>query len=185
MKADKDKEIEILVLRSRQGNEEALGRLVTLLQDRLWRHAFRITGNEAVAADILQDTWLSIVRQLTRLERPSAFRAWAFQIASNRAYDWVRRETRRRSLLSGRFEHAGDQLTDAAGVPERITALHEALESLPATDRTILGLKYEEGFTVSEIGVIIGIPQGTVKSRLHQARRQLRRMMEEVENERE
>lgn len=183
MRTDSDTEMAVLVVRGQQGDDQAVAELVEAMQDRLWRHAFRTTNDEGAAADVLQEAWLAIVRQLPQIEVPRAFRAWAFQIVSHKARDWVRRESKRRQLLQNHWESQGSAVASPTVDPPRVANLREAVRRLPAADRTILGLRYEEEFGVAEIAAIAGLPEGTVKSRLHQIRNQLKRMMEGTDHE--
>ncbi|MGO9112495.1 MAG: RNA polymerase sigma factor [Thermoguttaceae bacterium] len=75
---------ELLVLRCQEGDTEAFELLVARWQQRLWRHAWRLTGNESAAWDVLQEAWIGISRGINRLVDAAAFPAWAYQIISNK-----------------------------------------------------------------------------------------------------
>jgi len=175
---------ELLVLRSQEGDPAAFEELVRRWQGRLWRHACRLTGSEDAAWDVVQDTWVAVAGGIARLQDAAAFRAWAYRIVSNKSRDWVRRQARRRRLAEdyGQMQRAaGSGDPDAAC--ERCSALREALARLPGKDRAILSLQYEEGFGVADIVEILGIPEGTVKSRIHYAKVRLRRLFEEISDD--
>ncbi len=174
---------ELLVLRCKEGDASAFEELVERWQERLWRHAWRLTGNENAAWDVLQETWIGIVRGLSRLEHEAAFPTWAYRMISNKCRDWIRRETRHRKANKTYAETIGREEGKTASTHERHASLKEALGNLPGRDRAILSLHYEDGFDVGEIAEILQIPEGTVKSRLHYARQRLRAKMEGTEDE--
>ena len=89
---------ELLVLRCQEGDIAAFEQLVERWQERLWRHAWRLTGDENAAWDALQETWIGISRGLGRLVEPAAFPGWAYQIVSHKCRDWLRRQRRHREI---------------------------------------------------------------------------------------
>jgi len=170
---------ELLVRRCQEGDSDAFGALVRRWQPRLWRHAWQLTCNESAAWDALQETWIGISRDIARLADASAFPAWAYQIVSNRCRDIFRRDQRRRAATEMYCQWMQDQEHQATTVQQRYNSLKEALEQLPGPDRAILSLRYEEQFHTAEIAAILGVPEGTVKSRLYHARNRLRKYLEE------
>ncbi|NQU20402.1 MAG: sigma-70 family RNA polymerase sigma factor [Candidatus Nealsonbacteria bacterium] len=175
---------ELLVIRVQQGAAEALSQLVQRWQDRLWRLAWRLTDDEQAAWDVLQDVWVVIGRRIGRLADPAAFPAWAYRITSNKSRDWIRRRQRIRradEAYSGRRREAD---SDENPAERQHAELRDALADLPGRDRAILSLRYEDDFSTAQIAEILGIPPGTVKSRLYYARQRLRRFLEENNDER-
>ena len=169
---------ELLVIQAQQGATEAFEELIQRWQERLWRLAWRLTGDDQAAWDVLQDTWLAISRQIRRLEDAAAFPAWAYRIAGNKSRDWVRRRQRRRRADEVYSEQHRQSEEERAETTRQYNDLKEALADLPGRDRAILSLRYEEGFNTAEIAEILDIPPGTVKSRLHYARERLRRFLD-------
>ena len=156
----------------------AFEQLVKRWQQRLWRHAWRLTDDENAAWDVLQEAWIGISRGMHRLVEPAAFPGWAYQIVSHKCRDWLRRHRRQRridDLYSARIQ----ELYEPAHEQEQYDSLKEALEQLSQPDRAILSLRYTEGFGTAEIAAILGVPEGTVKSRLFHARKRLRNFLEE------
>ncbi len=170
---------ELLVLRCQEGDSAALELLVGRWQERLWRHAWRLTGDEDAAWDVLQEAWIGISRGLGRLDDAAAFPTWAYQIVSHKCRDWIRREQRRRRTVEDYSDQVQQAQQQAADAHEQSANLKEALAKLPGRDRAILSLRYEEGFDTAEIAEILHVPVGTVKSRLHYARERLRKYLEE------
>jgi len=170
---------ELLVLRCQEGDAEAFEELVGRWQRRLWRHAWRLTGNESAAWDALQEAWIGISRGIRRLVDAAAFPAWAYQIVSNKCRDSIRRDKRRREATEMYSEWMQHEEQEAATAQQQHNSLKEALEELSGPDRAVLSLRYEEQFDTAEIAHILGIPEGTVKSRLFYARQRLRKYLEE------
>lgn len=154
----------------------ALDELLTRWQERLWRHAARLTDDSEAAWDILQETMLVISRRITHLTDPAAFSAWAYKIATNQCRDFFRKKHRRHHLMEAHYE---EQPTAEQRNHASVMDLQAALGQLSGPQQTLLSLRYEEGFSVSEIAGILGIQAGTVKSRLFTARQQLRPLLEE------
>ncbi len=166
------------MVRSQGGDASALDELVRRWTPRLLRHV-RLLTHEDAAWDVTQEIWLAIVKKLADLDEPGAFPAWAFRIAHGKSVDWVRKQQRRRRL----DEHLEAQSDTPDSTPledPRGEALAQALKMLPTEGRALISLYYFEGLTIGEIAEALGIPVGTVKSRLHHCRIQLRRTMEEM-----
>jgi RNA polymerase sigma-70 factor (ECF subfamily) len=172
---------ELLVLRCQDGEERALGELVDRWQGRFVGHACRLTGRPDAASDVVQEAWIAIVRGLGGLDDPARFAPWAYRIVRNKCVDWVRRQQRRRRLGRELEENRRreEELALANGRHEpRPGRLIEALRALPPERQALLSLYYQDGLSVREIAEILEIPAGTVKSRLFQARNQLRDALE-------
>jgi RNA polymerase sigma-70 factor (ECF subfamily) len=121
---------------------------------------------------VTQETWLAIVRGISRLSDPARFKSWAYRIATNKARDWIAGAVEARrvpaELASGEPEECEP--------PRRETSdeLQTILARLPQDGRAVLTLYYLEGFAVADIATILHVPPGTVKSRLHNARNELK-----------
>ena len=165
---------ELLVMRCQDGEADALDALVRRWQRPLWRHAYRLTGNVEAAWEATQDGWAGILRGLGKLDDPARFGAWAYRIVTHKAVDWVR--SRRKA--AGNRPLAADPPAPAGGEDARVDRVRAALDRLPPAMRVILALRYRDEFATAEIAEILGIPAGTVKSRLHHARRELKRLVE-------
>ena len=174
---------ELLVLRCRDGDDEALKALIKRWQPRLTRLAWRLTAEREAARDVVQEAWLAIVRGLKRLDDPARFRSWAYRIVSNKCIDWTRRRARRRSatkdLQDAATSTAGasSDETDSTGEVDR---MREALSKLPDEQRAMLSIHFLDGMGVAEIARALDVPEGTVKSRLYHARNHLKPAMERV-----
>lgn len=170
---------ELLVLRCQEGDAAAFEALVNRWQERLWRHAWRLTGNQDAAWDAIQEVWITVSRDIRGLRDTAAFPTWIYRITSNRCHDWVRKECRRRRADESYALQADHTGGDSSSTQQRTGDLDEALTQLRGSDRAILSLRYQDNFAVAEIAEILQIPNGTVKSRLHYARERLRQYLEE------
>lgn len=163
----------MLVLMAQQGEREALERLAAHWRPRHYAHARRLLGQADRAADAVQEAWTGIVRGLGRLREPERFPAWSYAIVTRRCQDAIRRKGR---------EPPGDPDADppdpAAGAEDQTSDLRRALAALPPDQRAAIALFYLDGFSIGEIAEAVGIPAGTVKTRLFHARRALRRQLE-------
>jgi RNA polymerase sigma-70 factor (ECF subfamily) len=171
----------LLVLQSQEGDAEAFTILVLRWRDRLWNHARRLTGDDAAADDVLQDTWAAVIKGLPRLDDVDAFPKWAFQIVTFKCRDWIRKQQRRRWLhLEFLRESRKSAVPRTANVPDD---LNGAIAALSEKHRAVVSLHYFEGFGVNEIAQMLSVPPGTVKSRLAEARDRIRANMEIKKNE--
>lgn len=167
---------EYLAAAARTGDRRALGALAGRWEKRLVRHAFRLSGDIEDARDIAQEAWVDIARGVRRLDDCAAFPAFAFQIVTRRAADFVRRAKRARRGVAA-FAAEPRPAFDGA---ERIEAgaaspgLVAAMAALPAEQRAAIALFYQEDMSVAEIAAALGVPAGTVKTRLMAARDKLR-----------
>jgi RNA polymerase sigma-70 factor (ECF subfamily) len=174
---------ELLVMESQDGSRRAMEMLVSRWQERLWRYAQRLTGDSEAAWDVTQESWLAIVRGISRLEDPARFASWAYRIVTNKANDWIGRKTRSKPLPPEFDREAGPSDEQQAVI--EAADLQSVLPRLSDPSRTVLTLHYLEGFGLADIAGILHVPQGTVKSRLHAARNALRSLwLEETRKKR-
>jgi RNA polymerase sigma factor (sigma-70 family) len=161
------------------GDERALG----VLYDRFGRVAYgvalQVLRDRALAEDAVQEAFLAIWRSAERyrLERakPST---WILTLVHRRAVDLVRREDRRRAEpLDEPPETAGGEVPEEAGLRERRVAVQAALGRLPDDQRQALELAYYGGYTQSELAERLGVPLGTVKSRMFAGLTRLRELV--------
>ena len=169
---------ELLVLQCQGGDTAAMEVLARQWHPLMLRHAFRFTRRSDAAEEIAQDAWLAIVRGLDRLHDPAVFRGWVYRIVSNKARDWIRRTQARRNLTARvEREPVPASHTEGADHEGAIRRLHAALETLPEDRRALLSMHYLEEMGVQEISLALGVPAGTVKSRLFHARKQLKQCL--------
>lgn len=173
----RDAEHDLLVLDARAGRREALDALVTLHHADVVRYACSLCDDLALARDAVQDAWLTVTRRLRRLDDPRAFRSWLYHAVRWRTLDAVRRRARRAETSIDEVDEARLPVDEPTGRERRLT-LDRALAALPGIERETLQLFYRRGLALREIAHVHGVPVGTVKSRLHRARRQLQESIE-------
>lgn len=168
---------EYLVAAARTGDRKALAMLAQRWNGKLVAHAWRLTGDREAARDAAQAAWVEILRGLPRLRDERAFPAWAFRIVSRRCASLVGIAVRDRRLARSIAAETGE--AESADLPtvddER---LRLAIADLPAEQGSAIALFYLEELSVAEVAVALGVPAGTVKTRLMHARRKLHAALE-------
>jgi len=160
---------EILVMDSQAGSVKAMEILVSRWQKRLWSYAYRLTRNKDAAWDITQETWLAIIKGLRKLHDPANFKAWAYRITTNKSIDWIKKRKANRQISIEEMQEHQHEAKDDTGVKE-------LLQKLGIRKQVVLSLYYFEQLTVPEISIALNIPTGTVKSRLHSVRKELKKL---------
>lgn len=168
------------------GQSEAFGQLVLRYQDRLHNTLWNLTGSADDARDAAQDAFVHAFQKLDSFRGQSAFYTWLFRIAYNAAITLQRKQRRQHNSIETTREKAGIEPTDASPdaapshameVQEQTAVVRAALDSLSEEYRTALILKEMEGLKYEEIAEIVGCPVGTVRSRIHRARSDLREIL--------
>lgn len=166
---------ELLVVRCQLGERDAFDALVRRWAGPVSGYARRVTGDADSAAELTQDIWLRVVRGIGRIEDTSRFRSWLFGIAHRAFADQLRRKYRAAQPLPAQDDVAE---ADDGGAAFDIAELERGLARLAPVEREILTLFYLEELAIDEVATSLSIPTGTVKSRLHRARKQLRRVLD-------
>jgi len=167
------KEDELLAVRCQLGEPEAFDALITRWHEPLWRYLRRLTGDDDAAEEAIQDAWLRILRGIPRLRDCGRVRPWLFGIARRVVMDRLRE---RYAEPARAFTEDVDVATEdeSSDLEEELELLQDELTRLRAPEREVLVLFYLEELTLTEIADVVGIPTGTVKSRLFRARKALR-----------
>jgi len=160
-----------------EGDRRALDLLYRRWHPKLLKQAYRLMGNPDEARDVMQETALVIARDIHRLRDPARFSAWAYTILRRRAADHIDRAMRNRKAAAEQIPPAANHDTEAA------MSLRQALSQLPDTERLMLTLFYLDGLKGTEMAAALGVPIGTVKSRLFKARAKLKDIYETNEGD--
>jgi RNA polymerase sigma-70 factor (ECF subfamily) len=172
-----------LIALSIRGDRAAFGELVTRYQDPLYSTAFRLLGNADDALDVVQEAFLNAYQSLHQFKGQSRFYTWLYRIAVNLSISLKRRH---RMLSTADENGSGGCLADliddsdpnepsaALERQEDEQRLQAALDRLTVEHRAVLVLKEIDGLKYEEIAVILRVPIGTIRSRLHRARLELR-----------
>ena len=179
------------IRRALKGDLDAFNMLVLAYQDRVFTVTYRIMGDQASAADMAQDAFITAYSRLETY-RGGSFRAWLLRIATNTCYDELRRQKRRPSTsfedMPGAELDDGPPLPDDSPSPEQVAqqselsrAIQSCIEQLGADQRVILVLSDIEGQDYQAIADSVGVKVGTVKSRLSRARVNVRDCLQSVQ----
>lgn len=183
-----------LVERAKKGDEAAFEVLVTDNEKRIYNLCRRLTGNPEDAAELTQEAFLNAWRGLSRFQGESSFSTWLYRLASNACIDFLRKEKRRQNLsmtvsLDDEEEARQVELPDERYAPERELertevrqAVAAGLERLTPEHRQVLVMREINGLSYAEIGAVLGLEEGTVKSRIARARNALRKVLTERGN---
>jgi len=173
------------VARVRDGDLEALGELYERYKTTVYRTALAITRDGRAAEDILQEAFLRVYTYADRIDETLPLGPWLYRVTVNLAYSWTSRVKRWWYTLQGTLDR---WVSPAPWHPEALTeeqewrqALQQAIDALPPRHRVVITLYYLEGLDLKEIAQVVGVPEGTVKSRLHYARESLRKAVLERE----
>jgi RNA polymerase sigma factor (sigma-70 family) len=164
---------ELLALRCQLGERSAFDELIRRWALPLRRHVLRVSGDDAAADDLMQEIWLAVVRGIAGLRDPARLRAWLFGIAHRVLVDRMR----------ARYAAAIDADTDIESIVDEAPAIdrqtlaqavERGLARVPLLEREVLDLFYLQELSLADTAAVLGIPLGTVKSRLFRAREALR-----------
>jgi RNA polymerase sigma-70 factor (ECF subfamily) len=182
-----------LVARLRAGDEDAFRALVAMYQTRLLRLAQTVVVRPSVAEEVVQDTWLAVVKGVDRFEGRSSFKTWLFRILLNRARSTAGREPFNASLsdvdVAEHFDASGawvtppvpwaDQADDRVVADQLARRVQEVLPTLPEAQRQVIVLRDVEGATPAQVAELLGVSDGNQRVLLHRARARVRRHLAE------
>lgn len=173
------------------GDTNAFGELVRRHQDRLYNAVYRFVGNTEDALDVVQEAFLSAYQSLDSFKGDALFSTWLYRIAVNTAIS-LKRKKRVLARLPDRNGENGLEVADQSELNQPGSAmeraeeqrkLHQALSRLSPEHRVVLVMKELEGQKYEDMAATLGVPIGTVRSRLHRARLELRELLERDETE--
>ena len=159
------------------GSEEAIERLFRAYWPRAYRAAQMVTRDPAAAEDIAQEAFLAAIRRLESFDRRRPFGPWVHRIAVNRAIDWTRSRALRAESGLNAPESVPAPATEGDTDP-RQAGLAEAIAELSAEHRAVIAMRYVLELSPGEIAAELGLPRGTVNSRLRRALDQLESKLE-------
>lgn len=174
-----------LIQTALSGDSAAFGELVRRHQDRLYNTMLHVIGSAEDARDVVQDAFVKAFLKLETFQQTSAFYTWLYRIAFNTAMSRARRR-RPMASIDLRRECGDEPLDRGSPAGERLEQeelarqIQAALATLSEEHRAVVSLRDIEGCDYEQIADILEIPVGTVRSRLHRARLQLREQLKEV-----
>lgn len=170
-KEARERQLEAVALRCQLGEKGAWDELIAHFERPLFYYARRLVRSQEDAVQVLQDTWVRAFHSLPSLDDPARLAPWLYTLA-RRAASAYRAEGKRREALE-----APETLPleiEAEGSDDIAGSVHAALGRLGPESREVLTLFYLDDLSLADMAAVIGIPLGTVKSRIHTAKRELR-----------
>jgi RNA polymerase sigma-70 factor (ECF subfamily) len=166
-----------------QGDRQAFSALFERYQRDLYHFLLRFLGNSAAADDVFQEAFIQVFQSATTFEQGRTFRPWLFTIAANKARDYLRTKARKQAVsLQATIDHSkdGNEYLDLMGSVEESPTAHleqeelqhrvnAAIQRMPEHLREVIVLAYFNQIPYKQIAEVLGVPLGTVKSRLHTA----------------
>lgn len=169
---------QLLVIRCQTGDDDAFTEVVARYEPRLRYYLRKMGDRPDDVEDRLQDIWFDVIRGVGRLSDPRAFPSWLYRIARARTA-LARRRSRPAPLpLTDADADVGADINSDEFTEEDAARVHAALNDLASDYREVLVLRFLEGMSYEEIAQVVGDPLGTVKSRIHYAKRALRAALE-------
>ena len=169
---------QLLVIRYRRGDDEALKELVTLWEKPLFYYIRRLVTTEEEAWDVQQAAWIRVIRGIGKLKNLDSYPSWLYRIARNAAFNYTRDNAKLESISDKEMNLAMmDTGEDQCFTAADAEAIHWGLQQLPTAQREVMTLFFLEEFSLKEISSITNVSIGTVKSRLYYAKKALQGMM--------
>jgi len=179
-----------LVARARDGDEESFRALVELHSVKLFRLAYRMTGNEQDAEDVVQESFLRAFKNLRHFESRAGFGSWLHRIAANCSLDLLRKRRRRGEESLNLEDESGSEPIDLPcpiATPDQQLLrtdvrrqVEQAMEQLTAMERTAFALRHFEGRSIEEIGLTLGAGPSATKQSIFRAVQKMRRSLDSV-----
>ena len=165
---------ELLVLRCKQGRKNAFEELIRMWEKRLSFYIRRLVNDEHDAWQILQETWVKVLRGIRKLREPRKLPAWLYRTARNTAITHIRDEYARKSLLDKNENTNKDTGYDPLLMFDDAELVHFALGRISLPHREVLTLFFLQDLSLEDVAIVLDIPVGTVKSRLYYAKQSIK-----------
>ncbi|MDH3591279.1 MAG: sigma-70 family RNA polymerase sigma factor [Planctomycetota bacterium] len=170
-----------LVKLIRQGDAAALRVIVERYQDRLFALIYGIVRDRQEVEDVAQDVFLKVYLRINSFDERSKFYTWLYRVAVNAAKDHIKKRSRRPAVAldeDAGLPAQGDSPAAGASTAETRRIVRAEIAALPVRYREVLTLRELEGLSYTEVAAVLQISIGTVESRLHRARKQLKRRLD-------
>jgi len=180
LRADKEAiYCELLVVRCKRGHEQAFEELVAHWEERLFYYVRRLVKTEDDAWDILQNTWMEAFKRIRSLKDPQSLPTWLYRIARNTAYSHLRVTYREQMYLNESGNASEVEPNDEAFPFEDAESVHHGLDQISLIHKEALTLFLLADLSMDQMAEVLGIPLGTVKSRLYHAKRAFRAVLQQ------
>lgn len=179
------REEKAMLAQARDGDRQAFGLLVQAYQRRAYYVAYGFVGNREDALEMSQDSFAKAFKAMARFDTRYPFYPWLYRIVKNTCLNHLKKRKRRRETSLEYLAEEGCQMASGDATPERNAelsdlreSLEQAMNNLSDDHREIIALRHFQELSYAEIAELLEVPKGTVMSRLHAARRSLRKEME-------
>ena len=169
--------LEYLVLHCQHRDTKAWEELIRLYEKRLFYFAKQMVGQHQDALNVMQETWMKVYRSIHRLGNPDSLTPWLYKIARNMSLKYLRSH-RKDIFIDDCYMSDMPSQQEQADMSYTAERIHHGLQLLTHAHREALALFYLEDFSLQEIADILSVPIGTVRSRLHYAKRSLKAVLE-------
>jgi RNA polymerase sigma-70 factor, ECF subfamily len=174
---DKDRALyEWMALRCQSGEADAFEDLIAAMERPLLYYATSLTGNPDNGLDVLQEVWIKAFRGIGKLKDPGAVRSWLYSITHGVAVDRIRRNRSREKAEEVELEDFQES-EEPSFAADDAAAIHRALGEIGLRHREVLVLHFLEDLSIAEIARVVGCSEGTVKSRMHYAKRAMKEIL--------
>jgi RNA polymerase sigma-70 factor (ECF subfamily) len=164
---------EWIALRCQSGEPGAFEDLIAVMERPLLYYAASLTGDQDSGLDVLQDSWIKAFRGIHKLRDPGSLRPWLYAIVHGIAIDRIRQRYSRENAEQAQLEDF-QEADEPSFAEEDAAALHRALGEIGVRHREVLVLHFIEDRSIAEIASVVGCSEGTVKSRIHYAKRAMK-----------
>ncbi|MCY4402063.1 MAG: sigma-70 family RNA polymerase sigma factor [Candidatus Poribacteria bacterium] len=175
-----------LVTRFHKGDTEAFNTLVLKYQNRIAKLIYSKIHDAESTKDLCQEVFLKVYKSLSRFKGDSAFYSWLYRIAMNSCIDYIRQQSRRKTVGIDDLEAGVEEFLLISKLPspshmiemqELGDIIDKAVNHLPPKQQQVFRLRYEKKLQIKEVAVLINRSEGTVKTHLHHAHRRLRELL--------
>jgi RNA polymerase sigma-70 factor, ECF subfamily len=167
---------EWMALRCQSGEPGAFEDLIAVMERPLLYYAASLTGNTDSGLDVLQEVWIKVFRGIRKLKDPGSLRSWLYSITHGIAVDRIRRNYARERAEGVQIE-GFQESEEPSFADEDAAAIHQALSEIGVKHREVLVLHFLEDLSVAEIAEVVRCSEGTVKSRMHYAKRAMKEIL--------
>ena len=175
---------EWLVLKCQNGDQKAYSQLIQKWNSKVHSQAYYHMRDSDGANDVAQEVWSSVIKSIHRLKDPVKFKSWLYKIVYLKSVDWIRLRKKQRDLM-GNTQELQESLNSEPSDDSQVSLILKALGEMNTAERMIIRLFYLEGQSIKSISGILGVPVGTVKSKLFYAREHLKKLLKEKKYEQE
>lgn len=181
---DYEEDIDLIIEKCRKGDEDAFRIVVKKYQDRIYRSAYFLTGNNDDAKDITQETFIAVYHSIKRFQSKSSFYTWLYRIMLN-IYNKNKRKGKKHNSVILSTNHLLKQDIDESSKienKEKEEILHNLILKLPDKLSTVILLRHFEDMSYQEMSEVLNCSEGTIKSRLFNARKLLKEWLSKDNN---